>query len=125
MYYPTFDEIRRLRDAEMGHHVAKRGRPLLPLYRDVLVDLETPVSAYCKAAQGPYSFLLESVTGGERVGRYSFIGFDPYMVMIHRGELATIYRTKETLWRDIPGAPSATMTSSSEDIPCHDTLSFI
>ncbi len=125
MYYPTFDEVRQLRAAETAPAVEKSGRPLLPLYCDILADLETPVSAYCKAAQGPYSFLLESVTGGERVGRYSFIGFDPYMVMIHRGELATIYRTKETLWRDIPGAPSATMTSSSEDIPCHDPLSFI
>ncbi|TMC61106.1 MAG: anthranilate synthase component I, partial [Chloroflexota bacterium] len=125
MYYPTFDEVRQLRAAETAPAVEKSGRPLLPLYCDILADLETPVSAYCKAAQGPYSFLLESVTGGERVGRYSFIGFDPYMVMIHRGELATIYRTKETLWRDIPGAPSATMASSSEDIPCHDPLSFI
>ena len=125
MYYPMFDEVRQLRAAETAPAVEKSGRPLLPLYCDILADLETPVSAYCKAAQGPYSFLLESVTGGERVGRYSFIGFDPYMVMIHRGELATIYRTKETLWRDIPGAPSATMTSSSEDIPCHDPLSFI
>ena len=125
MYYPMFDEVRQLRAAETAPAVEKSGRPLLPLYCDILADLETPVSAYCKAAQGPYSFLLESVTGGERVGRYSFIGFDPYMVMIHRGELATIYRTKETLWRDIPGAPSATMASSSEDIPCHDPLSFI
>src|SRR5438270_8809436 len=125
MYYPIFDEVKQLRAAETAPAVEKSGRPLLPLYCDILADLETPVSAYCKAAQGPYSFLLESVTGGERVGRYSFIGFDPYMVMIHRGELATIYRTKETLWRDIPGAPSATMASSSEDIPCHDPLSFI
>ena len=125
MYYPTFDEVRQLRAAETAPAVEKSGRPLLPLYCDILADLETPVSAYCKAAQGPYSFLLESVTGGERVGRYSFIGFDPNMVMIHRGERATIYRMKGTLWRDIPGAPSATMASSSEDIPCHDPLSFI
>ena len=125
MYYPTFDEVRQLRAAETAPAVEKSGRPLLPLYCDILADLETPVSAYCKAAQGPYSFLLESVTGGERVGRYSFIGFDPYMVIIHRRERATIYRTKETLWRDIPGTPSATMTSSGEDIPCHDPLSFL
>src|SRR5690242_15692069 len=82
MSYPTFDEIRRLRDAEMVSYAhgaksgrdprpgyaslaAGAGRPLLPLYRDVLCDLETPVSAYCKTAKGPYSFLLESVTGGE------------------------------------------------------------
>src|SRR5205823_14786653 len=91
MYYPTFDEIReikRLLDAE----TTSPGRPLLPLYRDVLVDLETPVSAYCKTAQGPYSFLLESVTGGERVARFSLIGIDPYLVITHHGNTATLYK---------------------------------
>ncbi|HEY8293553.1 MAG TPA: anthranilate synthase component I, partial [Thermomicrobiales bacterium] len=44
-------------------------------------DLETPVTAYLKVAQGPYSFLLESVEGGERLARYSFIGSDPYLVV--------------------------------------------
>src|SRR5579859_2536376 len=92
MYYSTFDEVRCLRDAEMAPHAAKRGRPLLPLYRDILVDLETPVSAYCKTAQGPYSFLLESVTGGEHVARFSLIGIDPYMVITHRGETATLHK---------------------------------
>lgn len=124
MYYPTFDEVTQLKAAETASAGEKPGRPLLPFYCDILVDLETPVSAYCKAAQGPYSFLLESVTGGERVGRYSFIGIDPYMVIIHQGEKATIFRT-ETLWRDIAGAPAATTSSRGEDIPCHDPLSFI
>lgn len=124
MYYPTFDEVTQLKAVETVPAAEKPGRPLLPFYCDILVDLETPVSAYCKAAQGPYSFLLESVTGGERVGRYSFIGIDPYMVIIHLGEKATVFRT-ETLWRDIPGAPTATTASRGEDIPCHDPLSFI
>src|SRR5262245_11506320 len=46
---------------------------IVPIYREVRADLETPVSAYLKIARGPYSFLLESVEGGERQGRYSFI----------------------------------------------------
>ena len=54
---------------------------LVPVYRSINADLETPVSAYLKVAQGPYSFLLESVSGGERLGRYSFIGTDPYHVV--------------------------------------------
>lgn len=86
MYYPTFEEIQRLRDEEMSSSTAgteeQRARPLMPLYRDILADMETPVSAYCKTAKQPYSFLLESVSGGEHVKRYSFIGLDPYMVMI-------------------------------------------
>lgn len=51
---------------------------LVPVYRTLLADLETPVSVYLKLAQtGQYSFLLESVEGGEQVGRYSFIGVNP------------------------------------------------
>src|SRR6266704_3570187 len=92
MYYPTFVEIQQLRDAAMASSADKRKKPLLPLYRDILTDLETPVSAYCKTARGPYSFLLESVTGGERVGRYSFIGIDPYMIVTQQGETATLHR---------------------------------
>ena len=54
---------------------------LVPVYRAVQADLETPVSAYLKVARPPYSFLLESVEGGERLGRYSFIGTEPYKVV--------------------------------------------
>src|SRR5436305_10653700 len=107
MSYPTFEEIQRLRDSH-----SDPGKPLLPLCRDILTDMDTPVSAYCKTAQQPYSFLLESVTGGERVGRYSFIGIDPYLVMIHRGEKATLRKMDRG-------------RSTSEEIPCHDPLAFI
>jgi anthranilate synthase component 1 len=53
---------------------------MAPVFRDVPADLETPVSAFLKVARGDHSFLLESVEGGERVGRYSFIGTEPYRV---------------------------------------------
>ena len=71
MYHPTLDEVQEL---------AKQGN-LVPVYRDVNADLESPVSAYLKVARGPYSFLLESVEGGNRVARYSFIGPEPYDVI--------------------------------------------
>jgi len=128
MYYPKFDEIRQLRDVEMNPAVEKSGMPLLPLYCDILADLETPVSAYCKAAQGPYSFLLESVSGGERIGRYSFIGIDPYMVITHQGEMATVYTIADTASRDTSGPtvdPDVSRGERSEDIPCHDPLRMI
>ncbi|MEO1998275.1 MAG: anthranilate synthase component I [Planctomycetaceae bacterium] len=51
---------------------------LVPVYRQLLSDTLTPVSAYCKAHWGPCSFLFESVVGGERIGRYSFLGGDPF-----------------------------------------------
>ncbi len=57
------------------------GDGLVPVSREVRADLETPVSAFMKVARGPYSFLLESVEGGERVARYSFIGTEPYDVI--------------------------------------------
>jgi len=73
MHYPTLEEVKA---------VAARGDGnLIPIYREVLADLETPVSAFLKVKQGDYSFLLESVEGGERPGRYSFIGTEPYRVL--------------------------------------------
>jgi len=58
---------------------------LIPLCLDVIADLETPVTAYLKLARGPYSFLLESVEGGARLARYSFIGTEPRTVLRFQG----------------------------------------
>ena len=71
MHSPSLDEVKQL--APYGN--------LVPVYREINADLETPVSAYLKIARGPYSFLLESVEGGERLARYSFIGTEPYRVV--------------------------------------------
>lgn len=54
---------------------------LTPLWREVSADLETPVSAYLKLARGRYGYLLESVEGGERLARYSFVGTEPYLAL--------------------------------------------
>jgi anthranilate synthase component 1 len=71
-YRPSLDEVRAL---------AQRGN-LVPIYREILADLETPVSAYLKVAAGSdYAFLLESIEGGERLGRYSFLAADPYLTL--------------------------------------------
>jgi len=59
---------------------------VIPLCLDVIADLETPVTAYLKVARGPYSFLLESVEGGERLARYSFIGTEPRAVLRFTGD---------------------------------------
>jgi len=68
---PSLDDVKAM--AGQGN--------VVPVYREVIADLETPVSAYLKIARGPYSFLLESVEGGERLARYSFIGTEPYRVL--------------------------------------------
>jgi anthranilate synthase component 1 len=59
--------------------------PIVPVWREVIADTETPVSAFLKLGEAPHAFLLESVEGGERWGRYSFIGVDPFLVMTCRG----------------------------------------
>jgi len=69
-YYPSLEKVKQL---------AQKGN-LIPIYRTIRADLETPVSAYLKVARRPYSFLFESVEGGERIGRFSFIGTEPYSV---------------------------------------------
>ena len=71
MYYPSLEQVKAL---------SGEGN-LVPVYREIDADLETPVSAYLKVARPPYSFLLESVEGGERLARYSFIGTEPYGVL--------------------------------------------
>jgi anthranilate synthase component 1 len=63
-----------------------RQHSLVPVYRVVTADLETPVSAFLRiAADEPEAFLLESVEGGEHVGRYTFIGIEPYKKIVSRG----------------------------------------
>jgi len=54
--------------------IAAQGFNRIPLLAESFADLETPLSLYLKLAHKPFSFLLESVVGGERFGRYSFIG---------------------------------------------------
>jgi anthranilate synthase component I len=59
---------------EQFNHYARQGYNRIPICRKVLADLDTPLSAYLKLADGPYSYLFESVHGGEQWGRYSIIG---------------------------------------------------
>jgi anthranilate synthase component 1 len=56
-----------------------RGASVVPVYRQLIGDTLTPVSAFCKIQEGDWAFLLESVVGGERVGRYSFLGSGPFL----------------------------------------------
>ena len=61
-------------NAELFSKLAKQGYNRIPVMREVLADLDTPLSTYMKLAEGPYSYLFESVHGGEKWGRYSIIG---------------------------------------------------
>ena len=61
--------------------LARRGT-FVPVCKEIVADLLTPVSAFLKIAEhADYAFLLESVEGGEHVGRYSFLGKDPFLIL--------------------------------------------
>jgi len=77
---PTREEFRRL--AADGN--------LVPVYAEVAADLDTPLSAFLRLRPGPYAFLLESVEGGEKWARYSFLSSDPSMVFTAKGRRLSV-----------------------------------
>ncbi len=83
--------------------LAKQGN-VIPVFARIPSDLETPVGAYIKLASGrPYSFLLESVEGGEKLARYSFIGVDPFLVIEGRWKQVIVRQGKKE--RHIAASP--------------------
>jgi anthranilate synthase component 1 len=97
MHITTFDEFREL---------AQRGT-FVPVYKEIVADLLTPVSAFLKIAEhSDYAFLLESVEGGEQVGRYSFLGKDPFLILRARAGRTIIDRAGQTSESDKPFVPA-------------------
>src|SRR5215831_3271762 len=100
--HPSLERIKELR--AQGN--------VIPVYKSVIADFLTPVSAFHKlAGNRPHAFLLESVEGGERIARYSFLGCDPFMISRHKiGEpndfvqsvRATMSRFKSVKLPDLP-----------------------
>ena len=91
---PDFDAFRKL--AQEAN--------LVPVYRQLTADTLTPVEAFCKLQWGDYSFLFESVVGGERIGRYSFVGSDPFLRIDAYGNEVVIRdaETERTFTADDP-----------------------
>jgi anthranilate synthase component 1 len=86
MILPTYEELEGM--AGQGN--------VIPVRKDILGDLHTPASAFLRVAQGRRRvFLLESVEGGERLARYSFIGWDPYLVLRGKGQNITVEENGE------------------------------
>jgi anthranilate synthase component 1 len=121
---PTLEKIEELR---------AHGN-VIPIYKSVIADFLTPVSAFLKLEKNrPYAFLLESVEGGERVGRYSFLGCDPFLITRHkiserndfvRSVRATMSRFKSVRLPNLPpftggavGYFAYEMVRTVEDIP--------
>ena len=93
MIFPTFEEFEKKLD---------KGN-LIPVWKEILADFDTPVSAFKKIETGDYSFLLESVEGGEKWGRYSFLGTEPSVIFRSKGSLIEITENGET--NNIEGDP--------------------
>ncbi len=93
MRITTFDEFKDL---------AQRGT-FVPVCKEIVADLLTPVSAFLKIAEhSDYAFLLESVEGGEHVGRYSFLGKDPFLILRARDGKTIVDRAGQTSESDKP-----------------------
>jgi anthranilate synthase component I len=88
---PTLEQVKELR---------KQGN-VIPIYKSVIADFLTPVSAFLKLERNqPYAFLLESVEGGETVARYSFLGCDPFLISRYSDRPANfIQSVRETMAR--------------------------
>lgn len=95
--------------------LARQGN-FVPLYQELIADLETPVSAWYKVCAGqPYSFLLESVEGGENIGRYSLLGCDPVWILEARGE-NTIQTHRDGTVSQFTGNPFDILSECLESI---------
>lgn len=86
VYHP--DKAEFLRRAKLGN--------MTPVYKEILADTETPVSAFKKIARDPYSFLLESVEGGERMARFSFLGSGTNLLLKSKNRDVEIVRDGKT-----------------------------
>ena len=85
MYFPGKDEFVKL---------SKKGN-LIPVYKEIAADLETPVSAFLKIDKGDYSYLLESIEGGEKIARFSFLGSCPSLIFRSKGKDIEIIENKK------------------------------
>jgi anthranilate synthase component 1 len=95
MFYPDYTTFKKM---------AARGN-LIPVYREVLADSDTPVSAFLKIDDGKFSFLLESVEGGEKWARYSFLGSRPSTVVQSFGRQVEVVRGGKKILRSVVGDP--------------------
>lgn len=80
MYFP---------DIATFHTLSQQGN-LIPVYREIMADMDTPVTAFKKLDDGRFSFLLESIEGGEKWGRYSFLGSTPSRIIRSKGNIVEV-----------------------------------
>ncbi len=69
---------------------------LIPVYREIMADMDTPVTAFKKLDDGHFSYLLESIEGGEKWARFSFLGSSPSLIVRSKGDLVEIIENGQT-----------------------------
>jgi len=104
MVRPSFDEFKIM--AEDGN--------LIPVYQEFLGDTETPVAAYLKISDKSFSYLLESADRGKRWGRYSFIGYKPYMIIQSRDGKIEVQEGREKRIVEDVGDPLSVLREVSQ-----------
>jgi anthranilate synthase component 1 len=102
-YYPAFEDFAGL----------ARGNSVVPVYRQLVGDTLTPVSAFCKIQEGEWAFLFESVVGGERLGRYSFLGSGPFLTFQAYQQQVRVQQTRLAG----PSGPPVVPTTEKFDHP--------
>ena len=103
---------------------ATEGHTRIPVAREVLSDLDTPLSVYLKLADGPYTYLFESVEGGERFGRYSIIGLPATRVVEFHGLAMSVREHGEVVERRVVEDPFVEVERlrTAESVPRIDGL---
>jgi len=81
--------------------LASQGYNRIPVVKEILADLDTPLSAYLKLAKGPYSYLLESVEGWEKWGRYSIIGLPARRLLTVSGQTVRVCQDGAVLFASL------------------------
>ena len=117
MYSPSLEDFKR--DAMPG--------ALVPVYHEIMADLETPVSAYMKIAEGqPYAFLQESVERAEVIGQHSFVGANPRIIFRSKGRQVTIIRdgVEKSFESDDPFSELRTLMGTYQVVNVPGVLGF-
>jgi anthranilate synthase component 1 len=117
MIQPSLQEVKKI--AEPG--------TIIPICKDILGDLLTPAAAFLRVAHGRRrAFLLESVEGGERLARYSFIGWDPFILVRGKGDSVWTERQGETVQEETSGFDKLREISRSfKPLPIPDLPPFL
>lgn len=121
----TLTKVQSSPDLARFKQQAEAGFRFIPLYTELVTDAETPVTAFAKLTEGDGRFLLESVERGERVGRYSFIGWNPLLILQAVNDRVSIIQGKD--FTEIEGEPLAELQRAIDSLkvaPCPELGKF-